>query len=69
MPLTDRVDLIDLNLPAPFSSPISLFPVDSKDSFYAPNHRGVYEREFNVKFLRGSDSKIESMQIQTVILN
>lgn len=58
MPLTDRIDLIDLNLPAPFSSPISLFPVGSKDGFYAPNHRGVYEREFNVRFLRGSDSKI-----------
>lgn len=69
MPLSDRIDLIDLNLPAPFSSPINLFPLDDKDSFYAPNHRGVYEREFNVRFLRGSDSKIDSMQLQTVILN
>ena len=69
MPLTDRIDLIDLNLPAPFSSPISSFPVDSKDTFYAPNHRGVYEGEFNVRFLRGTDSGIDSMQLQTVILN
>ena len=69
MPLADRVDLIDLNLPAPFSSPISLFPLDERDSFYAPNHRGVYEREFNVRFLRDSDSKVNSMQLQTVILD
>jgi len=69
MPLTDRIDLIDLNLPSPFTSPISLFRVDSKDTFYAPNHRGVYEGEFNVRFLRGTDSGIDSMQLQTVILN
>ena len=28
-----------------------------------------YEGEFNVRFLRGTDSGIDSMQLQTVILN
>ena len=68
MPFEGGLTLIDLNSNKPLSSPIKLVPHDEPDSFYAPDHRGFYQGEFNVQILRDANSLVDSMILQNTVL-
>jgi hypothetical protein len=46
-----------------------LIPTNKKDRFIAPEHKGVYQREFEVLFIRDINNQVTSMQLQVVTLN
>jgi hypothetical protein len=51
------------------TSPVKLIPTNKKDGFIAPEHTGIYQREFEVLFLRDLNDQVTSMQLQVVTLN
>ncbi len=69
IPRQEGIDLYDLLSSNPINTPIKLFPTDRKDGFIAPDHKGVYEEEFEVWFLRDSNDQVTSMQLQVVTLD
>jgi CubicO group peptidase (beta-lactamase class C family) len=69
IPRQEGIDLYDLLSPNPMSSPVKLIPTNKKDSFIAPEHKGVYQREFEVLFIRDINNQVTSMQLQVVTLN
>ena len=68
MPFEGGLTLFDLNSNKPLSSPIKLVPRDEPGSFHAPDHRGFYQREFNVQFLMDANSRVDSMILQNTVL-
>ena len=69
IPRQEGIDLYDLLSPNPMTSPVKLIPTNKKDRFIAPEHKGVYQREFEVLFLRDLNDQVTSMQLQVVTLN